>query len=113
MNKIGLIILFFAFPMNYTLKYNLKIGDIKADYASTFMMCIGLSIIAFYFGKYSESRKAKYLYFYPIAIFNLSLVLTYSIDLLIDPIFQTGKIIWSFIIATFLSLCIYLLWGKH
>lgn len=113
MNKLGLLILFLSFPLNYILKYNIGIGDIKADYASTFMICIGISFIAHYFGKFqAKSKKEKYLFFYPIVIFNLSIVITYLIDLLIDPIFQTGKVIWSFIFTTFITLCIYLFWGK-
>ena len=109
MIKLGFVLLFLAHPLNYFLKYNMDLKDYRADYISTFMMCIGLSFIAYYFGKYlAKSKKEKYLFFYPIAIFNLSLVLIYSIDLLIDPIFHTSKVIWSFIITTFITLCIYL-----
>lgn len=117
MNKLGLIILFLAFPVNYVIKYNLGIDLDKdfaliADLSSTLMSCTGIAFIAYYFGRYEKKKVVKILYYYAIAIFNVSIVLIYLIDYLIDPIFETGKVLWGVIFAATLSLCIYLVSDK-
>jgi hypothetical protein len=116
MKKIAYLILFFAYPLNYTMRYNFNVGleaTSKANYLFIFMICLGIGLMAYHEGKKEKDRGKKYLFYYTISVFNFSVIMTYLIDLLVDPIFQTGKVIWSIFITTIISLCIYFCKRKH
>jgi len=111
MNKLGYLILFLAFPISYTLIHFLGLKLI-GDYTFIFMICSGVALLSFMQSQNETNRKVKHLFYYAISIFNVSIILMYIIDLMFDSIFGTAKVIWTIIITTIISLCIYLFRDK-
>ena len=108
MKKLGFIILFLVWPLSYYFRFIKPFDNqLIVDYFITFGYCLGTSILA-----YSEFKKevniwVKYMFWNVIIVMGVAIILTYLIDFIIDDLFETSKLIWSIIIATFVSLCIY------
>ena len=113
LDKIGFIILFLVWPVSYYLKYIDPVNNqIFVDYLITFGYCAGTSIIAYHYGR-KQKNWPKHLFYYSIAIFGIAIILTYLIDLAIDDLFGTTKVIWSFIITISICIIIYLFGSKY
>lgn len=114
LDKIGFIILSIVWPLSYYLKHiNHIVSQLVVDYFITFGYCIGTALITYYYGKKCTNLKKKILFYYAIAILNVSIVATYLIDLVVDSLFGTTKVIWSIIITFIISLCVYLSSRKY
>lgn len=109
LNTIGFIILSIVWPLSYYLKY-IKSGvpQILVDYIITIGYCIGTALIAYYYGKKCKRFRKKVLFYYSIAILNISIVIAYIIDFAADSFFSTKKVIYTIILTSVISLCIYL-----
>jgi hypothetical protein len=108
LNKIGFLILCSVWIVGYPLKHMVHIvTQLTVDYFITFATCIGIALISMYYGKLSENRKEKHLFYGTITILNLSIVITYLIDLAFDSIFGTTKVIFVILTTSIISLCIY------
>jgi len=106
MKKTGYIILATVWPISYFFKYEWPIFEtIVIDYYITIGYCIGMSMLAYDDSKKEKNKWAKHMFYYVITALGLGIVLTYSIDFIIDDLWGTSKLIWSIIIATFISLC--------
>lgn len=109
LNKIGFIVLSLVWFVSYYMKHVDPVKlQLAVDYFITFGYCIGTALIAFYYGKKETNKKAKFLFYYAIAILNVSIVITYLIDFVVDDFFGTTKVIWSILLTAIFSLCIYL-----
>ncbi len=114
LDNIGFIILCTVWAISYYFKHiSDLIHQIVIDYYITFGYCIGTSLIAYYYGKKCKKRRKKILFYYTIAIYNISIVITYLIDFVIDDFFGTKKVIYTILLTTFISLCIYLFKPRH
>jgi len=108
MNKIGFIILSLVWGISYFLKYIDPVSNqLAVDYFITFGYCTGTALITYFYGKQEKNRNSKILFFYTIAIYHTSIIIAYLIDFLVDDFFGTTKNIWTIIITTIISLCIY------
>ena len=117
--KIGFIILVLVWPVSYYFKHisPLVVGIITkdgydlntliVDYIITVCYCIGTSIISYCEFKKAQKNWVKYLFWNSITMLGGVIVLTYIIDLCIDRLMGTQKLIYISIISTLLSLCIY------
>ena len=108
MNKLGFAILSLVWVVSYFLKHIDPVNNqLAVDYFITCGYCIGTALIAYFYGKRETNRKTRILFFYTIAIYNISIVFAYLVDFIADSLFGTTKLIWTIIITTTISLCIY------
>lgn len=118
LDRIGLLLMSLIWIISYILKHNMSYNNyseekirliqLTIDYFITFGYCIGTALISIYYGKKEKDKITKHLFYGTITILNLSIVGTYLIDLVFDPIFGTTKVIWAIIITSIISLCVYL-----
>ena len=112
MKKLGFIILFLVWPLSYYFKHIQPIFDeglnqLVIDYFITFGYCLGTSLAAYAEFKKEANRWVKYMFWNVIIVMGVAVILTYLIDFVVDDLLETSKLIWSIMIATFVSLCIY------
>ena len=79
--------MFLAYPLFYVFKYNLNVS-FNVDKLFIYCICVGVSLLSWGIGIEEKSKVKKILFYYTIAIFNLSIVLTYVIDSIADPFFK-------------------------
>lgn len=109
MKKLGFAILAITWIVSYYLKYlNPIISQLIVDYYITFSYCIGTSILAYCEFTKESNKWTKYMFWNVITILGGVIVLTYIVDLIIDDLIGTKKIILSALATSFISLCIYL-----
>ena len=110
MKKIGYIILVSVWIVSYSLKHVYPVfSALFIDYLITFGYCLGTSIIAYYEFKKEKNRWARYMFWNVIIVLGGAIITTYIIDLVFDDLIGTYKVLWSILLTTIGSLCIYFL----